>query len=191
MKKFKVGEKYRVEDKYCPENGNVIQIVDVFGDAVRYKTLEGKHFGSTNFVQNSIFSRKLKPVKNECIVIYRKGDEVIALDKSTGEKAIAKCHPDDEFNFKIGSKVAFEKLIGEESLKVLNTRICITNANGYDRLTVGKIYEIKDGKFTDDDGSIWPITHAIRDMDDLKKYLTPGPYIHYCPREIEFVEVVE
>lgn len=47
---------------------------------------------------------------NECIVIYRKDSDVIALDKRTGEKAIAKCSPDDEFDFNIGAKLAFERL---------------------------------------------------------------------------------
>ena len=30
----------------------------------------------------------------------------------TGEKAVAKCHPDDEFDFNIGAKLAFERLMG-------------------------------------------------------------------------------
>lgn len=47
---------------------------------------------------------------NECIVIYRKDSDVIALDKRTGKKAVAKCSPDDEFDFNIGAKLAFERL---------------------------------------------------------------------------------
>lgn len=47
---------------------------------------------------------------NECIVIYRKDSDVIALDKCTGKKAVAKCSPDDEFDFNIGAKLAFERL---------------------------------------------------------------------------------
>lgn len=54
--------------------------------------------------------RGLAPVKPEAIVIYRNGDEVIALDKSTGKKAVAKCSPKDEFDFSIGAKLAFERL---------------------------------------------------------------------------------
>lgn len=46
------------------------------------------------------------------IVIFTKENQVIALDKETGEKAIAKCHPDDEFDFYIGAKLAFERLMG-------------------------------------------------------------------------------
>ena len=47
---------------------------------------------------------------NECIVIYRKDSEVIAMDKSTGRTGVAKCSPDDEFDFNIGAKLAFERL---------------------------------------------------------------------------------
>lgn len=55
---------------------------------------------------------------NECIVIYRKDSDVIALDKRTGEKSIAKCSPDDEFDFNIGAKLAFERL-GEKTYRIV------------------------------------------------------------------------
>lgn len=51
-----------------------------------------------------------EPVKEECVVIYRKDREVIALDKLTGKTATAKCHPADEFNFAIGAKLALDRL---------------------------------------------------------------------------------
>lgn len=51
---------------------------------------------------------------NECIVIYRKDSDVIALDKRTGKKAVAKCSPDDEFDFNIGAKLAFVRLAALE-----------------------------------------------------------------------------
>lgn len=55
---------------------------------------------------------------NECIVIYRKDSDVIALDKRTGEKTIAKCSPDDEFDFNVGAKLAFERL-GERKYRIV------------------------------------------------------------------------
>ena len=39
---------------------------------------------------------------------------MIALDKSTGEKAEAKCNPADEFDFRTGAKLAFNRLMGED-----------------------------------------------------------------------------
>lgn len=52
--------------------------------------------------------------QNETIVIYRNDNKVVALDKSTGEKAEAKCNPADEFDFRTGAKLAFNRLMGED-----------------------------------------------------------------------------
>lgn len=57
---------------------------------------------------------KFEEVKKECIVIYSKGNETIALNRSTGEKAVAKCSPEDTYDFNTGAKLAFERLIGEK-----------------------------------------------------------------------------
>ena len=51
---------------------------------------------------------------NETIVIYRNDNKVVALDKSTGEKAEAKCNPADEFDFHVGAKLAFSRLMGDD-----------------------------------------------------------------------------
>lgn len=55
----------------------------------------------------------VEPVANETIVIYRKDDQVIALDKRTGKKAVAKCCPEDLFDFDYGAKLAFLRLTGK------------------------------------------------------------------------------
>lgn len=52
--------------------------------------------------------------QNETIVIYRNDNKVVALDKTTGEKAEAKCNPADEFDFRTGAKFAFNRLMGED-----------------------------------------------------------------------------
>ena len=90
---------------------------------------------------------EFEPVKNECIVIYRKDNKVIALDKLTGEKKEAKCSPDDEFDFYTGAKLAFERLTNktvkfkaqiavwcenEEELKTL-----------FDRAALKKYYDLQ------------------------------------------------
>lgn len=65
----------------------------------------------------------LEPV-NETIVIYSKEREVIALDKTTGDKAIARCNPADEYDFRIGAKLAFDRLMNgdKESITVEDMR---------------------------------------------------------------------
>lgn len=91
---------------------------------------------------------------NETIVLYRKDNRVIALDKSTGEKAEAICSPEDTFDFYIGAKLAFQRLLGEipeaapvptpEPVKY-NGKIIFTK--GDDTVfETGHIYEVKDGK---------------------------------------------
>lgn len=66
---------------------------------------------------------ELEPV-NETIVIYSKEREVIALDKATGDKAIARCNPADEYDFHIGAKLAFDRLMNgdKESITVEDMR---------------------------------------------------------------------
>lgn len=56
----------------------------------------------------------LVKTQNETIVIYRNDNKVVALDKSTGEKAEANCNPADEFDFRTGAKLAFNRLMGED-----------------------------------------------------------------------------
>lgn len=48
------------------------------------------------------------------IVIYHKNNKVIALDKNTGTKGIAKCSPDDTFDFYVGAELAFKRLMEHE-----------------------------------------------------------------------------
>lgn len=49
--------------------------------------------------------------RKNCIVIYQKGSETIALNKATGEKAVAICSPDDTYNFETGARLAFDRLV--------------------------------------------------------------------------------
>lgn len=114
---FKIGRLYRV--KNGEEKGNIIRIVnhDAFADKYTYETInEIKECLVNNFYNGSPFSKSLKPV-SECIVIYRRGNEVIALNKIDGSKAVAKCHPDDDFGFMVGAKLAFQRLVGEETVE--------------------------------------------------------------------------
>lgn len=46
------------------------------------------------------------------VSIYRRGRSIIAEDVFTGEKAIAKCHPDDVFDPRIGASIALNRLHG-------------------------------------------------------------------------------
>ena len=109
--KFKIGKLYKVTG--TTRKGNVIKITKDLGDGeYKYEVVSGKKEDLVgSFVSGSAFADFLKPIE-ECIVIYSKYNDVIALDKSTGRKGIAKCSPEDEFDFGIGAKLAFERLTG-------------------------------------------------------------------------------
>ena len=114
-RKFKVGERYKCG--MILDNGAVIEITEINGDFVSYKDVVRETTGRKVFEIGSIFSdnlEKVGKVESDTIVIYRKGNKVIALDKSTGEKAEAKCNPADEFDFRTGAKLAFNRLMSED-----------------------------------------------------------------------------
>lgn len=111
-RKFKVGERYT--SKLFVDKGAVIEITKISGDVVSYKDIAGRTYSVKNFEIGSLFSDMLKKVGSETIVIYRNDNKVVALDKSTGEKAEANCNPADEFDFRTGAKLAFNRLMGED-----------------------------------------------------------------------------
>lgn len=145
---------------------------------------------------------EVEPVKNECVVMYRKDNQVIALDKVTGEKAIAKCSPEDEFDFYTGCKIAFDRLTEKEEVKKkakiepLNAKICVLD-DREKKFTKGKIYNITDGKITDNEGSKWPRSWQFKNIDEVTDYFSsPSAFKHTTPTHfayygLEFIEVVE
>lgn len=111
-RKFKVGERYK--SRMILDNAAVIEITEINGDFVSYKDVVRETSGRKMFEIGSIFSDNLEKVGSETIVIYRNDNKVVALDKSTGEKAEAKCNPADEFDFRTGAKLAFNRLMGDD-----------------------------------------------------------------------------
>lgn len=109
--KFKVGDRYK--SGYFADNDAVIEITEISGGTVFYKDVVGESIGLKHFQIGYIFSAALEKV-DTTIVIYRNDNKVIALDKSTGEKAEANCNPADEFDFRTGAKLAFNRLMGED-----------------------------------------------------------------------------
>lgn len=137
--KFKVGDKVRVVRSDVHENARhaivggvgVVKYIEKHADkrglpyAVEFEEEDewrGNCFGYCRGKRGYwCCDEMLEPVRrksNECIVIYRKDSDVIALDKRTGKKAVAKCSPDDEFDFNIGAKLAFERL-GERRYRIV------------------------------------------------------------------------
>lgn len=172
----------------CDDNDDVVEIS--FDRNIRHNKY------NWNPVQKTyqMFLDQLELVKTEPIVIYRKGNEVIALDKSTNKKGIAKCSPQDEFDFYMGAALAFGRLVDES--KYLNTSIVITNNGNSQLLTVGKIYEIKGGRFVADDGRTYPLYNPLIDIEDLNGYFAHEGYKRrdgsdFTRDTVEYVEIKE
>lgn len=124
--KFKVGDRVKVKNDTIILNRNTVGecgtvkklLMDnycsvEFDKFVRGHNCSGfaKEGHGWNCAEDSL---DLVKTQNETIVIYRKDNKVIALDKSTGEKAEASCNPADEFDFRTGAKLAFNRLMGED-----------------------------------------------------------------------------
>ena len=71
--------------------------------------------------------------------------------KKLEKTATAKCSPEDEFNFKIGAELAFERLFEEHTDKYFTGKaVYIGDACLKIRRTRGKVYEFKNGFYYDD-----------------------------------------
>ena len=141
-RKFKVGETYLVNGG-C-NKGNIIEITKINGECCWYNIIKGIDNGVHVFCCYSPYTEYLEPIKNESIVIYRKGKEVIALDKVTGKKAVAKCGPDDEFDFNTGAKLAFDRLLDVEQPKYKEVK---RNAKKGEYIKVVNPKNVPDGEY--------------------------------------------
>lgn len=65
---------------------------------------------------------------NVGISIIREGRAIIAEDVFTGEKAVAKCHPDDKFDANYGVKLAMARLIGMNFIDVKEAKAELNEA---------------------------------------------------------------
>lgn len=124
--KFKVGDRVKVKKDIATLNrrtvgkcGTVKELLTYNYCSVEFDEFVGGHdcngFAKEghgwNYAEDAL---DLVKTQNETIVIYRNDNKVVALDKSTGEKAEAKCNPADEFDFRTGAKLAFNRLMGED-----------------------------------------------------------------------------
>lgn len=123
MAKFKKGDKVRILDgsrisnytgswtprmNYAVDKIATIDTLEKFSNGRIGYHMKEREF---DFVYDE---RGLELVNLETIVIYREDNKVIALDKSTGKKATARCSPADTFDFMTGAKLAFDRLTSEE-----------------------------------------------------------------------------
>lgn len=99
----------------------------------------------------------VRKAKQETIVIYRNDNKVVALDKTTGKKAEAKCNPADEFDFRTGAKLAFNRLMGEDVKTDIGVREVKRKAKVGEYIKVVDAHSIFD---TYKNGDILKVTHV-------------------------------
>lgn len=117
MRKFVVGERYKVGGKH-DEAGNIIEITRVGSGRCMYKTIKGKapEPWTESFDEGSSFAKNLTlSTGEEKVVILRNGNTVTATRYIGGVKVstgVAKCCPEDSFDFGTGAKIAFDRMFG-------------------------------------------------------------------------------
>lgn len=190
--KFMVGQKYKVRDCESQRNGNIIEITKISGDIIHCKILKGKQINKFN--PNGYFADHLELIEPQKIVITSDGVTTTAKlynAKKLVKTAQTKCNPADDYNFLTGAEIAVGRL------KLLNTKIVITESSDNSYFTVGKIYEVKDGYFIPDCGEQYPSEEPIKDIDDLKEYFKGDEEMsgkrngYFSDETIKFVEIVE
>jgi hypothetical protein len=186
--KYKVGDKVRVRadlksgQQWGKDGVNVTPYMEKL--AGKIVTLEPSEFPNRYRVHDCMFywvDEMFEPVNNQKIVITSDGVETLARlydGNKVVKSASAKCCPDDEFDFKIGAKIAYERLIGEEKPKVEEKPI------EKPKFEVGKYYKY-DGthgegiiKITEVDGSViyYEIVEGLKYDSPAKSFEIRSPF---------------
>lgn len=209
---FKVGDKVRIRQwddmvKEFGENCGIINVgTETFLYAMKYlcgkiaiiKATDANNYVRLEFKDNvddtdgwGYTTDMIEPYTprvakvDEYVKILKTG-KIVKCDHDTeywGEK-IFKCNEGDCIYLK---PEEYEVL--DDYIPPLNCRfVILEDTHG---LTKGKIYEVKDGKFKDDDGNICPFCDAdiLRSENDLKTYFRKKEYYNGFPAHYIFSEV--
>ena len=121
MMKYKVGDKVRIREDLevgtfygdCLFTGGM---QDLAGKVVRitYADIKSEHYRIDAYCcywTDEMFEEDKKKMNdNDSNRILVSGNQVIAIHMETGKKGVARCHPDDTFDFYTGAKIALERL---------------------------------------------------------------------------------
>lgn len=145
-KKFKVGDKVSIV-KPTKEHGKLKGEIAEITFVVPDKQYQYRYVLAFEHQEDCYYFKadELKLVSREEIIIYRDGNNIIAMDKATKCKGIARYNPVDDFNFDTGAKLAFERLQDIKGKReVYNGKVvCIKGCCGFE---TGRIYNVVDGK---------------------------------------------
>ena len=187
---FKIGDKVkRISNPYDDVKIGTTGIVTKINDG--YDTVRVK-IDCTGVKGTWAYSYIEKVDDQPTTIIYRKGRETIATLKDGNQiikTAKAICNPKDEFNAEYGAKLAFARLYGmdEQVTETLLNGIKDVKTDGNFKarcikthdagLTVGKVYEFKNGYSRWNDGARLPQFESngissFRNFTDLEKWFS-------------------
>ena len=139
-------------------------------------------FSRAQAAESAAHRQTAKRAPQPVIVITSDGVTTTAtrrIGKAIEVTATAQCGPDDSFDFDEGARIAFERLCGRDPFPEKPERPTIPEAYNGRMIcaespcpwwTVGKIYEVVDGRITADDGDVYPPRNRApyRDAEDAR-----------------------
>lgn len=154
--KFKVGDRVqKINGDFTGEYGKLV----TYSLALNSWLVEFdeascmKHSGGGKYKENHCYwceptnLRLVKAPDDTKIEIFRSGKTVIALKRTKGKvvaKGVAKCHPDDEFDFDTGARLAMERCVGKADTATTGKHVGNTKIVKQDRYEVGDKVKIVD-----------------------------------------------
>lgn len=186
MLKYNIGDRVRIvacKHGHRFNLGDIVTIQKKSNDDYRAVSNDGTGWWITD--------DEVEPINNKKIVITTDGNTTLARlyeNNKVIKTAEAKCSPEDEFDFNVGAELAFNRLLGkpcgeeEPKPKYYSGKVVCVTSRQKD-FTVGKVYEIKDGKFTDNNGNPRPATEdRVTCEDDLTNDIYfKGWHYHFIP----------
>lgn len=172
MSKFQVGDRVRVIADTCCHSQKIGSVVTLEDMGLRTAYLGNLPAWGIAGKAIYISERDIEPIENRKILITTDGITTLARlyeGKKVVDSAETKCSPSDTFDFNIGARLAFDRLIGpvpttiaKHQHKAGNMEPCAEPApvpiKLYcvkpldDWLTVGKVYESTKGQVVVDNG---------------------------------------
>lgn len=122
----------------------------------------------------------VKTVFDKCTVVSMQLPNGFVLVESSA------CVDSENYDYNLGVQICKERLINRiwelegyrlqnelfEKKSLLNCKIVVTETSSTYSVKVGKIYEIKNGRFMSNTGHLLPIDTPISDLDDLREYFS-------------------
>ena len=146
-------------EHYCGKELTISEVYSSF-----YHTFEGGDWAYTDNMFEDVS-------ETTTVILYKKDNTVVALDKKTKKEGIAICAPEDKFDFYTGAEIALARLFGKmeppkkpEPKYYSGEIVCIKACAPF---IVGKVYKVKNGKFFDDNGKVHGTPYPYVSLEDI------------------------